>query len=126
MVQASHTPPRFGGSLRLFGELVEFTDSICQAKGEQGQAPVPTPTLETNKSNLLFVRFFTSTTRKSILCFWVWVFVDLRKACYSHTFLKVPSTASRECSVYWDSRVETSFLHFCQRRLLAFSQYQFF
>jgi hypothetical protein len=26
------------------------TDSICQAKGERGQAPVPTPTLETNKA----------------------------------------------------------------------------
>ena len=25
------------------------TNSICQAKGEPGQAPVPTPTLETNK-----------------------------------------------------------------------------
>ena len=25
------------------------TDLICQAKGEPGQAPVPTPTLETNK-----------------------------------------------------------------------------
>ena len=24
-------------------------DLICQAKGELGQAPVPTPTLETNK-----------------------------------------------------------------------------
>ena len=30
------------------------TDLICQAKGEPGQAPVPTPTLKTNKqTNML-------------------------------------------------------------------------
>ena len=27
------------------------TDSIRQAKGEPGRAPIPTPTLETNKHN---------------------------------------------------------------------------
>ena len=29
------------------------TDLICQAKGEPGQNPVPTPTLETNKHSFL-------------------------------------------------------------------------
>ena len=30
------------------------TDSIRQAKGEPGQAPVPTPTLETNKQTIFY------------------------------------------------------------------------
>ena len=45
MVQASHTPPRCGGSSRLLGNSANM-DLIRQAKGEPGQAPVPTPTLE--------------------------------------------------------------------------------
>ena len=28
-------------------------DSICQAKGEPGQAPVPTPTLEKKQSHIM-------------------------------------------------------------------------
>ena len=46
MVQASHTPPRCAHD--FLGNSAN-TDSIRQAKGELGQAPVPTPTLETNK-----------------------------------------------------------------------------
>ena len=36
------------GAHNFFGNSAN-TDLICQAKGEPGQAPVPTPTLETNK-----------------------------------------------------------------------------
>ena len=38
------------------------TDSICQAKGEPGQAPVPTPTLETNKPQSIL--FYITTELK--------------------------------------------------------------
>ena len=34
------------------------TDSIRQAKGEPGQAPIPTPTLETNKQEFNSLEFF--------------------------------------------------------------------
>ena len=44
----SHTPLRCGGSSRLFGNSAN-TNLIHQAKGEPGQALVPTPTHETNK-----------------------------------------------------------------------------
>ena len=52
------------------------TDLICQAKGERGQAPVPTPTLETNKrlhicgrrANLnVIVRFLQHCRHQQIL-----------------------------------------------------------
>ena len=50
MGKASHTPPRRGveGAHDFLGNSAN-TDSIHQEKGEPGQAPVPTPTLETNK-----------------------------------------------------------------------------
>ena len=52
LVQASHTPLRCGGSSQLLGNSAN-TDSFHQAKGEPGQALVPTPTLETNKQTTL-------------------------------------------------------------------------
>ena len=48
MVQASHAPPGCGGPHDFLGNSAN-TVLIRQAKGEQGQAPVPTSTLETNK-----------------------------------------------------------------------------
>ena len=48
MVQDSHTPRGVEGAHDFLGNSAN-TDLICQAKGERGQAPVPTPTLETNK-----------------------------------------------------------------------------
>ena len=43
VVQASNIPPQFGGILQLFWELCKYGfDLSCKA-------PLPTPTLETNK-----------------------------------------------------------------------------
>ena len=51
LVQAFHTPPLYRddeGAHNFLGNSAN-ADLICQAKGELGQALVPTPTLETNK-----------------------------------------------------------------------------
>ena len=45
MVQDSHTPRGVEGAHDFLGNSAN-TDLICQAKGERGQAPVPTPTLQ--------------------------------------------------------------------------------
>ena len=43
-------------------------DSIRQAMGEPGQAPVPTPTLETNKKCWTLGRKFLADLDKKLLC----------------------------------------------------------
>ena len=69
LVQAYHTPPRCGGSSRLFGELCKYGFDLS-GKGEPGKAPVPNPTLETNKQryllgkNWLFEKMQIHTTSK--------------------------------------------------------------
>ena len=55
----SCTPRSVKGAHNFLGNS-ECMDSIRQAKGELGQAPVSTPTLETNKANLPMK---TTTTR---------------------------------------------------------------
>ena len=47
-----------GKTSRFLGNSAN-TDSIRQAKGEPGQAPVPTPTLETNKKECNFKKDFS-------------------------------------------------------------------
>ena len=46
---SGHAKKHHFGELCIFGDSAN-TDSICRAKEELGQAPVPTPTFETNKA----------------------------------------------------------------------------